>query len=234
MRLVKKISVVTGASRGIGRAVAIRFAREGAIVVAVARNADLLQGLQDEVNREGLKVETVQANLSSSSVCEEILSGVIEKYGKIDALVNNAGILGLRVPIVQITPSEWDMVIATNLSAVFYLSRLAAKQMMKQHSGSIINVTSGVVPKPRPNWGAYLPSKFAVEGLTLMMSDELRDYGIRVNMIDPGGVRTEMRASAFPDEDPSTLKTPEEVTEPFVFLASDEFNLITGARLKLK
>ncbi|MGC8594708.1 MAG: SDR family NAD(P)-dependent oxidoreductase [Candidatus Kryptoniota bacterium] len=234
MRLVKKISVVTGASRGIGRAVAIRFAREGAIVVAVARNADLLQGLQDEVNREGLKVETVQANLSSSSVCEEILSGVIEEHGKIDVLVNNAGILGLRVPIVQITPSEWDMVIATNLSAVFYLSRLAAKQMMKQHSGSIINVTSGVVPKPRPNWGAYLPSKFAVEGLTLMMSDELRDYGIRVNMIDPGGVRTEMRASAFPDEDPSTLKTPEEVTEPFVFLASDESNLITGARLKLK
>ncbi len=234
MRLIKKVSLITGASRGIGRGVAIRFAREGAFVIAVARNKDLLRGLEEELSKEGLRIETIQADLSSSPACEEVVTRAVEEYGRIDVLVNNAGILGLRVPIVQITPSEWDMVIATNLNAVFYLSRLAALQMMRQHSGSIINVTSGVVAKPRPNWGAYLPSKFAVEGLTLMMSDELREYGVRVNMIDPGGVRTEMRASAFPDEDPAVLKTPEETTEPFVFLASDESNLITGARLKLR
>lgn len=213
---------------------AIRFAREGATVVAVARNGNLLKDLENELNREGMKVDTVQANVASSSACEEIISRTIEEHGRIDVLVNNAGILGLRVPVVQITPSEWDTVIATNLNAVFYLSRQAAKEMIKQHYGSIINVTSGVVSKPRPNWGAYLPSKFAVEGLTLMMSDELRDFGVRVNMIDPGGVRTEMRAHAFPDEDPALLKTPEEATEPFVFLASDESNLITGARLRLR
>lgn len=234
MRLIKKIAVITGASRGIGRGVTIRFAREGALVVAVARNANLLMDLENEVSREGLRVETIQADLSSSPVCEEVISRVIEEYGKIDVLVNNAGILGLRAPIVQVTPSEWDMVLATNLSAVFYLSRLTAKQMIKQHSGSIINVTSGVVSKPRPEWGAYLPSKFGVEGLTLMMSEELKDYGVRVNMIDPGGVRTDMRARAFPDEDPAVLKTPEEATEPFVFLASDESHLITGARIKLR
>ncbi len=234
MRLKGKTAVVTGASRGIGRAVALKFAEEGAQVIAVARNEENLVSLSAEFERKGLGCTTIAADISSESQCIEVVRKTLELSGKIDVLVNNAGLLGKRVEVTSIELSDWKRVFEVNVEGVFIMSKLVANEMKKQGAGSIINITSGVVRWPSPKWGAYLPSKFAVEGISIMLSEELRDAGVRVNLIDPGRTNTDMIRKAFPDIDPSTYKLPAEITDPFVFLASDESGLVTGTRIQIR
>lgn len=234
MKLKDKVAIVTGGSRGIGRAVAIRYADEGARVLAVARNEQLLNSLQEQLAKNGRSCTKIVADVSVPADCQRIIAEANKLYGRVDVLVNNAGILGKRVEITSVDLTDWQRVFDVNVHAVFMLSKLAAIEMVKQRSGSIINITSGVVPRPRIEWGAYLPSKFAVEGLSLMLSEELKDTGVRVNMIDPGRTNTDMVRMAFPNIDPFTFKLPEDITEPFVFLASDEARLVTGARIQVK
>ncbi len=234
MKLNGKIAVVTGASRGIGRAVAIRYAEEGAKVVAVAKNKTLLDSLVKEVASKGSVCSQITADVTSEADCRRIVTNVLKMYGRLDVLVNNAGVLGKRAECISVDLDDWKNVFETNVHAVFVMSKLAVLEMIKQRSGSIINVTSGVVPRPHPKWGAYLPSKFAVEGFTLMLSEELKQIGIRVNMVDPGRTRSDMIHAAYPEIDPSTFKPPEDVTEAFVFLASDEARLITGTRIQIR
>ena len=233
MRLKSKVAIVTGASRGIGRAVAVKYAEEGASVVAVAKNEALLDSLVKELIQKGFVSTKATADLSSETDCQKVIAKTLELYGRIDVLVNNAGILGERVEVVSVKVDDWKSVFDINVHGVFILSKLTAIEMVKQKSGSIINVTSGVVPRPRPRWGAYLPSKFAVEGFTYMLSEELKELGVRVNVIDPGRTRSDMNHAAFPEIDQMTVKPPEEITGPFVFLASDEAKRITGTRIQL-
>jgi NAD(P)-dependent dehydrogenase (short-subunit alcohol dehydrogenase family) len=225
-----KVVVVTGASRGLGRALVLACANEGASLVVNSRNEDSLRPVAEEAEEAGAEVLALPADVSVGTDVENLADGAIQRFGRVDVLVNNAGLLGPRVPIVEYPEDEWRRVLDANLTAPFLLSRALIPHMSE--GGSIINVTSGVSIEGRAEWGAYSVSKFGVEGLTQILAAELKDRGIRVNSVDPGGMRTEMRAAAYPDEDPATRLTPEENTGVFLYLASDESRDVTGERFK--
>ena len=225
-----KVAMITGASRGLGRALTLAFAEEGANLVITSRNADSLDPVAEEVEDAGVEVLAIPADVSRSTDGEKLVGTAVERFGKIDVLINNAGLLGPRVPIVEYPEDEWRRVLEANLTGPFLLSKAVVPHMPEV--GSIINVTSGVSIEGRPRWGAYSVSKFGVEGLTQILAAELKERSIRANSVDPGSMRTEMRASAYPDEDPMTLITPKENTAVFLYLASDESRDVTGERFK--
>jgi NAD(P)-dependent dehydrogenase (short-subunit alcohol dehydrogenase family) len=198
-----KVVMITGASQGLGRALALAFAREGARVAINARSEGSIGPVAGET---------------------------VERFGRIDVLVNNAGLLGPRVRIEEYPEDEWREVIDANLTGPFLVSKAAIPHLPE--GGSVINVVSGVSVDGRAEWGAYSVSKFGIEGLTQILAAELARRGIRVNAVDPGGMRTEMRAAAYPEEDPATRITPEENTAVFLYLASDESKDVTGERFK--
>jgi NAD(P)-dependent dehydrogenase (short-subunit alcohol dehydrogenase family) len=225
-----KVIVITGASRGLGRALVLACAKEGANLVVNSRNEDSLRPVAEEAEEAGAEVLAIPADVSVGTDVENLADGTIQRFGRVDVLVNNAGLLGPRVPIEEYPEDEWRRVLDANLTAPFLLSRALIPHMSE--GGSIINVTSGVSIEGRAEWGAYSVSKFGVEGLTQILAAELEDRGIRVNSVDPGGMRTEMRAAAYPDEDPATRITPEENTGVFLYLASDESRDVTRERFK--
>jgi NAD(P)-dependent dehydrogenase (short-subunit alcohol dehydrogenase family) len=225
-----KVVMITGASQGLGRALALACAQEGANLVVNSRNADSLDPVAQEAEGLGVEVLAIPGDVSRSTHVEMLVSAAVERFGQIDVLVNNAGLLGPRVPIEEYPEDEWRKVLEANLTGPFLLARAVVPHMPE--GGSIINVTSGVSIEGRPRWGAYSVSKFGVEGLTQILAAELEERGIRVNSVDPGGMRTEMRAAAYPDEDPMTKITPEENTDVFLYLASDESKGVTGERFK--
>ncbi len=225
-----KVVMITGASRGLGRALALAFAEEGANLVITSRNEDSLKPVAEEAEGAGAEVLAIAADASKSADVEKLVNAAAEQFGKIDVLVNNAGLLGPRVPIAEYPEDEWRKVLEANLTGPFLLSKAVISHMPE--GGSIVNVTSGVSIEGRPRWGAYSVSKFGLEGLTQILAAELEERGIRVNSVDPGGMRTEMRAAAYPDEDPMSLITPEENTDVFLYLASDESKNVTGERFK--
>ena len=225
-----KVVMITGASRGLGRALTLAFAQEGAILVLNSRDADSLDPVAGEAEGTGAEVLAFPGDVSRSTLVEKLVEAAVERFGRIDVLVNNAGLLGPRVPIVEYPEDEWRRVLDANLTAPFLLSKAVIPRMPE--GGSIINVTSGVSVEGRAEWGAYSVSKFGLEGLTQILAAELQDRGIRANSVDPGGMRTKMRAAAYPDEDPTTRITPEENTGVFLYLASDESRDVTGERFK--
>jgi NAD(P)-dependent dehydrogenase (short-subunit alcohol dehydrogenase family) len=225
-----KVVMITGASRGLGRALTLAYAREGAYLVINSRSEDSLVPVAGEAEETGVEVLAISADVSVNSEVERLVDESVRRFGRIDVLVNNAGLLGPRVPIEDYPEDEWRRVLDANLTAPFLLSKVIIPHMPE--GGSIVNVTSGVSIEGRAEWGAYSVSKFGVEGLTQILAAELKDRGIRVNSVDPGGMRTEMRAAAYPDEDPTTRITPEENTAVFLYLASDESRESTGERFK--
>ncbi len=228
--LESKVVLVTGASQGLGRALALTCAQEGANLVISSRSADSLEPVAEEASTSGVEVLTVPADVSHGEDVQELVGAAAERFGKIDVLVNNAGLLGPRVAIEDYPEDEWRSVLDANLTGPFLVSKATIPHM--REGASIINVTSGVSVEGRAEWGAYSVSKFGLEGLTQILAAELKDRGIRVNSVDPGGMRTEMRAAAYPDEDPMTRITPEENTAVFLYLASDEARGVTGERFK--
>jgi NAD(P)-dependent dehydrogenase (short-subunit alcohol dehydrogenase family) len=225
-----KVAMITGASQGLGRALALAFAREGARVVINSRSEDTIRPVAEEAESLGAEVLALAADVSRSADGERLVSAAAERYGRIDVLVNNAGVLGPRVPIEEYPEGEWRQVIDANLTGPFLVTKAAIPHMPE--GGSIINVVSGVSVEGRAGWGAYSVSKFGVEGLTQILAAELEERGIRANAVDPGGMRTGMRAAAYPEEDPLTRITPEENTDIFLYLASDESRGVTGQRFK--
>ena len=225
-----KVVMITGASRGLGRALTLACAEEGANLVITSRNADSLDPVAEEAEDEGVEVLAIPVDVSRNTDVEKLVSTAVEQFDKIDVLINNAGLLGPRVPIEEYPEDEWREVLEANLTGPFLLTKAIVPHMPE--GGSIINVTSGVSIEGRPRWGAYSVSKFGVEGLTQILAAELEERGIRANSVDPGSMRTEMRAAAYPDEDPMTLITPEENTAVFLYLASDESRDVTGERFK--
>ena len=225
-----KVVMITGASQGLGKALALAFAQEGANLVVNSRNADSLDPVAEEVKGAGTEVLAIPGDVSRRTHVEQLVEAAVERFGRVDVLVNNAGLLGPRVPIEEYPEDEWRKVLEANLTGPFLLARAVLPHMPE--GGSIVNVTSGVSIEGRPRWGAYSVSKFGVEGLTQILAVELEERGIRVNSVDPGGMRTEMRAAAYPDEAPTTKITPEENTDVFLYLASDESKGVTGERFK--
>ena len=225
-----RIAVITGASQGLGRALALAFAREGASLVVNSRREERLRPVAEEAKKLGAEVEAVAADVSTFEGARKLAEAAVERFGRIDVLVNNAGLLGPRVRIEDYPEDEWRRVIDANLTGPFLVSKAAIPHMGE--GASIINVVSGVSIEGRPEWGAYSVSKFGLEGLTQILAGELKERGVRVNSVDPGGMRTDMRAAAYPDEDPMTLITPEENTAVFLYLASGESRGVTGERFR--
>jgi NAD(P)-dependent dehydrogenase (short-subunit alcohol dehydrogenase family) len=225
-----KVALITGASQGLGRALALAFAREGARVVVNARSEESVRPIAGEVEEAGGEVLAVAADVSKDSDVKRLVDETVERFGRIDVLVNNAGLLGPRVAIADYPEDEWRRVIDANLTGPFLVSRAAIPHLSE--GASIINLVSGVSVEGRAEWGAYSVSKFGLEGLNQILAAELAERGVRVNAVDPGGMRTDMRAAAYPEEDPQTRITPEENTAVFVYLASDESQGVTGERFK--
>lgn len=228
--LQNKVVMVTGASRGLGKALTLACAEEGASLVLSARNPDSLDPVAEEARDAGVEVLAIPADVSRGAHVEKLVNEAVERFGRVDVLFNNAGLLGSRVSIEQYPEDEWREVLEANLTGPFLLAKAVLPHMPE--GGSIVNMTSGVSVEGRPEWGAYSVSKFGLEGLTQILAAELEERGIRVNSVDPGGMRTEMRAAAYPDEDPMSRITPEENTAVFLYLASDESEGVTGERFK--
>lgn len=228
MKLLGKHVVITGASKGLGRALAVRFAAEGASLTVCARTEKLLASLQAELAARGADVIVHACDISDSQQVQRFAERTLAARTHVDILVNNASLLGLRVPVVEYPLKEWDEVIQTNVHGTFFLTRAFVPSMMSRGAGAVINVSSSVGRTGRKLWGAYAVSKFAIEGLTQVLAEELKPFNIRVNSVNPGPMATEMRRLAYPQEDPTTLRTPEQLTEVFVYLASDDGKGISG------
>lgn len=233
-KLINNVALITGATRGIGKAVAAAYVREGARVFICARNQLDLAATVRELRYDSTdaQVDGCAGDVGKETDVRRIIDAVIERFQRIDTLVNNASLLGPRVALVEYPFRQWEEVIRVNLHGVFLLSQQLVKRMIVQRHGSIINVSSGVGRVGRARWGAYAVSKFGLEGLTQVLADEVKEFGIRVNSVNPGPTRTEMRAEAYPEEDPLTLPTPEQITPIFVHLASAHSENLTGQMLE--
>ena len=230
MAVEGKSVLVTGASRGLGKALAEGFTSAHANVASCSLHAGNATRMIDS----GFPPPTVlhrQCDVSSHEECLGFVEEVVSTFGRLDVLINNASILGLRAPIESYPPDVWENVIRVNLTGVFNMTSAVIPHMKKQMGGSIINVSSSVGRTGRKTWGAYAASKFGVEGLTQVLGEELHPWNIRVNSVNPGAMATEMRHAAFPNEDPSTLKKPEEILAIFYYLASEESKEVTGQTL---
>lgn len=217
-RLAGRVALITGASRGIGRAVALRYAREGADVVLVARTQAALEEVDDEIRAAGGAATLVPADLTDNTVIERMGAAVYERWQRLDVLVGNAGVLGVLSPLAHISPEVWDQVLAVNVTVNWRLIRSFDPLLRASPAGRAIFVTSGVA-RGRAYWGAYAVSKGALETMVRTYAEEVAKSPVRANLINPGATRTGMRAAAYPGEDPASLKPPEAVTEVFVELA---------------
>jgi NAD(P)-dependent dehydrogenase (short-subunit alcohol dehydrogenase family) len=225
-----KVALVTGASQGLGRALALAYAKEGASLVVNSRSEEGIRPVAGEVEGLGAEVLAVAADVSKGEDARRLVEEAVGRFGGIDILANNAGLLGPRVAIEEYPEEQWRRVIDANLTGPYLVSKAAIPHL--REGASIINVVSGVSVEGRAEWGAYSVSKFGVEGLSQILAAELEARGVRSNAVDPGGMRTDMRAAAYPEEDPQTRITPEENTAVFLYLASDESKGVTGQRFK--
>lgn len=242
MRLTGKTALVTGATRGIGRAIALLFAQEGAQVAVCGRTADALAALKTELDAAapGHAALTYTVDVSQAEPVEAMMAGVLDKWGKLDILVNNAGITRDAL-LVRMKSEEWDQVLAVNVTGTFLCTRAVARTMMRQRSGRIINLASIVGLMGNPGQANYAASKAAIIGLTKSVARELGGRGVTVNAIAPGFIDTEMTGS-LPDEAKAHWKaqiplggfgSPRDVAEAAVFLASDAARYITGQVLQV-
>lgn len=231
-RLSGRIALVTGASRGIGRAVARRFAAEGARLILVARTSGGLEEADDEVRGAGGEpAMLVPLDICQGDLVDQLGAALHERFGRLDILVGNAAILGGLRPVGHYPPDVWENVIALNLTANWRLIRSLDPLLRLSDAGRAMFVTSGVTEgTPPAYWGAYTASKAALEALVRTYAAELKRTNLKVNIIDPGASATNMRAEAFPGEDPNTLATPDEITDLFVELAEASYDE-SGAKL---
>ncbi len=214
-----RIALITGASRGIGQAVAKRFAKEGAHVILVARNKKGLEETDDAIRSAGGTATLVEMNLTDFPKIELLAQNIAQRFGRLDILVGNAAILGELTPVPHLSPADWDKVMAINLTANWHLIRCLDALLKSSNAPRAMFVTSGVTEHIHAYWGAYATSKAALETLVETYAAENAKSPLRVNLIDPGAVRTRMRAQAMPGEDPMTLPEADAITELFVTLA---------------
>ena len=220
-RLEGRIALVTGASRGIGAAVARRFGAEGAQVVLIARTVGGLEEVDDEIRRAGGKPAVlVPLDLREADKIDQLGASLFERFGKLDVLVGNAAILGALSPTGHLTPQTWAEVMAVNLNANWRLIRSLDPLLRRSEAGRAIFVTSGVTQGAFAYWSAYAASKAALEALVRSYAAEVAKTKLQVNLIDPGVLRTRLRAQAFPGENPESLHEPDSVAGHFVALAS--------------
>jgi NAD(P)-dependent dehydrogenase (short-subunit alcohol dehydrogenase family) len=218
-RLAGRIALVTGASRGLGAAVAARFAAEGAQLVLVARTVGGLEATDDAVRAAGGSATLVPLDLADLDAIDRLGQSLYERFGRLDVLVGNAAALGTLSPTGHITPRDWAAVTTLNLTANWRLIRSLDPLLRASDAGRALFVTDVVARQPRAFWGAYAASKAGLEALVRVYADETARSKLRVNLVDPGRLRTHLRARAYPGEKPETVPAPNSVTEAFVALA---------------
>jgi len=226
-----KVVMISGGSKGLGAALARRFAGEGAVVSICARGSGELNTLADELRSAGGRVFASSVDVASESNVAEWVRATHDQFGRIDALVNNASMLGPRTGIESYPVDAWRSVIDVNLTGAFLCARETIPAL-RETRGAMVHVSSGVGDHGRPFWGAYCASKNGLEAMSEMLAGELAEDGIRSNAVDPGKMRTEMRAAAYPEEDPLTLPLPTDVTDVFLYLVSDAAREVTGQRFQ--
>lgn len=226
-----KIILITGASDGIGREAAITYARYGAEVVLLGRNAQKLQQVSDEIQALGKRHArwfTLDLDSATPESCRQLADAVAQHYSRLDGVLHNAGLLGEIAPMDQQKPEVWQQVMRVNVDATFFLTQALLPLLLKSAAGSLVFTSSSVGRTGRAGWGAYAVSKFATEGMMQVLADEYDSRHLRVNCINPGGTRTAMRASAFPDENASKLKTPADIMPLYLWLMGDDSRRKTG------
>ena len=211
--LASRIALVSGASRGIGYATARALARAGAHIVAVARTQGGLEELDDEIRKDGGNATLVPLNLTDSDGIARLGAALNDRHGKLDILVGNAGVSGPSSPLGHIDMKPWNDVLAVNVSANFQLIRCMEPLLRKSDAGRAVFITSGAANKASAYLGPYAASKAALETLARVWAAETASTPLRVNLFNPGPIRTRMRAAVFPGEDPLTLDTPEQAAE---------------------
>lgn len=211
--LTGSVALITGASRGIGAAVAVELARRGAQCVLVARTQGGLEETDDAIRAAGGRPATllVLDLVKQADKIDVIGPSIVERYGRLDILVHNAGALGTLTPVSHITPKDWADVVGVNLSATWRLIRTSEPPLRHAPAGRAVFLTSGRVRQPMAYWGAYGATKAGMEHLVQTWAQEVAGGGLRANLFDPGIVATQMRAQAMPGEDPATLPTPADV-----------------------
>jgi NAD(P)-dependent dehydrogenase (short-subunit alcohol dehydrogenase family) len=221
--LAGRIAVVTGASRGIGYQAAKGFAAAGAHVIAVARTVGGLEELDDAIRKVGEPATLVPLDLRDFEAIDRLGAAIFKRWGKLDVLLANAGVLGQLSPLGHVPPNVWDEVIAVNVTANWRLVRSFDPLLRKSDAGRAIFMSSGASHRCRPFWGPYSVSKAALEALARTYAGETKNTAIRVVVVDPGKMRTAMRAKAMPGEDPGTLPKPSEIVPHLVEIASPAF-----------
>jgi NAD(P)-dependent dehydrogenase (short-subunit alcohol dehydrogenase family) len=214
-----RLAVVTGASRGIGRAAALALAEAGAHIVALARTQGALEELDDAIRAVGSSATLVPLNLKDYDALDRLGAALHERWGKLDILLGNAGILGELAPITHIDQPVWDEVMAINVTANYRLIRSLDPLLRASDAGRAIFITSGAAHKHKAYWGVYSVSKAALEALVRTYAAETATTPVKTMLLNPGPLRTAMRRAAMPGEDPLTLKTPEDLAPHIVKLA---------------
>jgi len=227
-----RVVLITGASDGIGRAVAIAAATHGARVILHGRNVKRLETVYDTILNAGHprpSIVPLDFEKAGPAEFDQLITAIDQEFGRLDALLHNAGMLGERAPIEHYDVAKWMRTLHVNVNVPFVLTQRCMPLLRKSADPSIIFTSSGVVPRPRAYWGAYLVSKWASDGLMHMLADELESKpAMRVNSINPGKVRTNMRLQAYPAEDRSTLPAPESIVGPYLYLLSTDSRGVSG------
>jgi NAD(P)-dependent dehydrogenase (short-subunit alcohol dehydrogenase family) len=223
VNLREKIALVTGASRGIGYFTALELAKAGAHVIACARTVGGLEELDDAIKSVGGSATLVPFDLADMGAIDALGGSIFERWGKLDILVANAGVLGVISPIGHIEAKIFERVMTINVTATWRLIRSTEPLLMRSAAGRAVILSSGAAHKCRPFWGAYSASKAAVEALARTWAGETQRTALRVTSVDPGATRTAMRAQAMPGEDPDTLPHPREVAQTIMPLIAPEW-----------
>jgi NAD(P)-dependent dehydrogenase (short-subunit alcohol dehydrogenase family) len=229
--LAGRVIAITGASSGIGRAVALACARHGANVILIGRNAGKLEAVHTEIETCGPEpiIALLDLEKALAKDYDQLADAVMGRYGRLDGLLHNAGLLGTISPIEHYDVPTWCRVMHVNVTAAFALTQVLLPALKRSADASVVFTASSVGRRGRAYWGAYAASKFALEGLSQVLSSELEGISaIRVNTLNPGKVRTMMRRTAYPAEDVNTLPLPEAVTGPYVGLLGPATRGVTG------
>jgi NAD(P)-dependent dehydrogenase (short-subunit alcohol dehydrogenase family) len=227
-----RIVLITGASDGIGKAVALAAAAHGATVILHGRNVRKLEAVYDTIVNAGQprpSILPLDLEKAGPSEYEQLVGAIDKEFGRLDVLLHNAGMLGERAPIEHYDVAKWLRTMHVNVNAPFILTRSCLPLLRRSQDASIVFTSSGVVPRPRAFWGAYLVSKWGSDGLMHLLADELEStQTVRVNSINPGKVRTNMRLQAYPAEDRSSLPAPESIVAPYLYLFGPDSRGVNG------
>lgn len=232
--LKDRVILITGTTSGIGRAVALAAAKHGATVLLHGRKRRELEALHDEIGSLGAAepaVALLDLERAQGPEYQHLTNEIETRYGRLDGLVHNAALLGDRSPIEHYDIGTWQRVMHVNVNAAFILTRCMLPLLRQSADASLLFTTSGVGNRGRAYWGAYSVSKFAIEGLTQILADELEQTSVRVNCLNPGATRTRMRSRAYPAEDPETVPPPETVTSTYLYLLGPDSKHVTGQRI---